>query len=432
MLKNNLLLSFALLALAPIQISAQQNSAAIVTSLNKVIRPIESLRGDTSFADIPFLRETLKDKELIALGEVTHGTAEVFNYKDRLVRFLVTHLGYKNIAFESDFIAIEYMDNYITGKADSIKYVAGTAIMKSNHLMIEWLRRYNRDKSDADKVHIHGLEVRNYTNIFNKLLAVIPNLDKADKALMEAYLAKPFNSKLAGQELKGIKSMLLKLQSVHLSDINRQYVEMLNQLVSYEGKRPIRDSYMAKNATWLKDRAKDNKLIVWAHNGHLTKTEMYNNPTLGTHLNNKYGGKYYVIGTDFNSGKAYVNVYIAKNKPLLGFQSYYFGEVKSEKWYEYFFNQCQYKNFILDIDAASKDAVLDKFLTKPLRMRSIGALSIPEGETLSIAKNFDLIVYIDKTTSILANGLKQKIRSKLLLQWRVSLLPDEFSSDIKK
>ncbi|SMD10157.1 erythromycin esterase family protein [Pedobacter nyackensis] len=400
MLKNNLLLSFALLALAPIKIYAQQNSTAIVTSLNKVIKPIQSLRGDTSFADILFLKETLKDKELIALGEVTHGTAEVFNYKDRLIRFLVTNLGYRNIAFESDFIAIEHMDNYITGKADSIIYLAGTAIMKSNNSMIEWLRLYNRNKPEADKVHIYGLEVRNYTNIFKKLLAVIPHLDKTDKDLIEAYLAKPFNSELTRQEMKSIKSIISKLQTTKLSDINRHYVEMLYQLVGYEGKMSVRDSYMAKNATWLKERARDNKLIIWAHNGHLTKTELYNHPSLGTHLNKKYGSKYYVIGTDFNSGKAYVNVFIAKNKPLLGFQPYYFGELKSEKWYEYFFNQCQYKNFILDIDAASSDAVLDQFLTKPLRMRSIGALSSPESKTLSISKNYDLIVYFDKTTSI--------------------------------
>jgi len=272
--------------------------------------------------------------------------------------------------------------------------------MKSNNSMIEWLRLYNRNKPEADKVHIYGLEVRNYTNIFKKLLTVIPHLDKADKDLIEAYLVKPFNSEPTRQEMKGIKSMISKLQTLKLSDINRQYVEMLNQLVGYEGKMSVRDSYMAKNATWLKERAKDKKLILWAHNGHLTKTGIYNHPSLGTHLYKKYGSKYYLIGTDFSSGKVYVNVSIHKNKPLLGFQPYYFAELKSEKWYEYFFNQCQYKNFILDINAASEEAVLDQFLTKPLRMRSIGALSSPEDVRLSISKNFDLIVYFDKTTSI--------------------------------
>jgi len=102
MLKNNLKLFLVLLLIAPFQTFAQYGRHEIVNSLNEVIRPIESLRADTSFADINFLKETLKDKELIALGEVTHGSAEIFDYKDRLVRFLVTNLGYKSIAFESD------------------------------------------------------------------------------------------------------------------------------------------------------------------------------------------------------------------------------------------------------------------------------------------------------------------------------------------
>ncbi|MDQ0965332.1 erythromycin esterase [Flavobacterium sp. W4I14] len=400
MTSKNLLLLLSILALAPMQILAQQSDAIILTNLNKVIKPIESIRGNTNFTDIGFLKETLKDKELIALGEVTHGTAEVFDYKDRLVRFLVTNLSYKAIAFESDFLAIEFINNYILGEVDTIKYVAGTAIMMTNRPMIEWLRLYNLNKSDPDKVQIYGLESRNYTNIFNKLIAVIPQLDRLDKDLMQTYLAKPFNTELTKQEMQGIKSMLSRLQTVQLSDGCRQYVEMLRQLISYDTSRSIRDQYMAKNATWIKERVKDKKLIVWAHNGHLAKEQLHNYSTLGTHLNKKYGSRYYVIGTDFNSGKAYVNVLIAKNKPLQGFQQYYYPEVDSRKWYEYFFNQCEYKNFILDINVASQEKVLNQFLTQPLIMRSIGSLSSPEGKKLSMSKNFDMIVYFDKTTSI--------------------------------
>lgn len=400
MTSKNLLLLLSILALAPMQILAQQSDAIILTNLNKVIKPIESLRGNTNFTDISFLKETLKDKELVALGEVTHGTAEVFDYKDRLVRFLVTNLSYKAIAFESDFLAIEFINNYILGEVDTIKYVAGTAIMMTNRPMIEWLRLYNLNKSDPDKVQIYGLESRNYTNIFNKLIAVIPHLDRLDKDLMQTYLAKPFNTELTKQEMQGIKSMLSRLQTVQLSDGCQQYVEMLRQLISYDTSRSIRDQYMAKNATWIKERVKDKKLIVWAHNGHLAKEELHNYPTLGTHLNKKYGSRYYVIGTDFNSGKAYVNVFIAKNKPLQGFQQYYYPKVDSRKWYEYFFNQCEYKNFILDINVASQEKVLNHFLTQPLIMRSIGSLSSPEGKKLSMSKNFDMIVYFDKTTSI--------------------------------
>jgi erythromycin esterase len=400
MIKNTLSIAFALVMLASLQIFAQQNSKAVITSLNNVISPIESLKGDTNFKDIDFLKETLKDKDIIALGEVTHGTSEVFDYKDRLARFLVTNLGYRAIAFEADFLAIEYIDNYITGKVDSIIPASGTAIRRTNQLMIEWLRHYNRDKTDPDKVHIYGLEIRNYTNLFNKMLATFPNLDESDKGLMTAYLAKPFNSKITKEQVKAIKEVVLKLQARKLSDINRQYLEMLKQLTDTDAKRGYRDSYMAKNAEWIKERAKDGKLIVWAHNGHLKKMESYDYPTLGTQLDKEFGSKYYVIGTDFNSGKAFVNVYVAKFKPLLGFQQYNYAEVKSDKWYEYFFTQCKYKNFILDVSIASKEDILKDFLEKPLWMRNIGAWSIPEGEKRSISRNFDMIVYFDKTTSI--------------------------------
>jgi len=389
-----------MLALVPFKMFAQQNPSVIVGRLDIAIRPIISLKGDTDFTDIDFLKETLKDKELVGLGEVTHGTAEVFNYKDRLVRFLVVNLGYRAIAFESDFMAIEKMDNYITGKADSIVYLSGTAIMMSNAPMIGWLRRYNQGRPELDKVHIYGLESRNYTNIFTKLLSVIPDLDKMERLMMEEYLSRPFNSVLTRQESQGIKSMLSRFQSVKLPALERQYFDMLQQLFAYGNKLSNRDSYMAKNAQWIKERVKDNKLIVWAHNGHLEKVGSGNYPTLGTHLDKKYASKYYLIGTDFNSGKIYVNVFTARNKPLSGFQPYPFAGVKSEKWYEYFFTQCRYKSFILDIDIASKDPILKRFLAQRLLFRSIGALSIPEGQKISISENFDLIVYFDKTTSI--------------------------------
>jgi len=400
MLKQNLILFLALLLIVPSQTFAQHSLSEIVNSLNEVIKPIESLRADTSFADINFLKETLKDRELIALGEVTHGSAEIFDYKDRLVRFLVANLGYKSIAFESDFIAIEQIDNYINGKADSIVHLPGTAVVLSNYSMIKWLRKYNSGLKDPDKVHMYGMELRNYSNIFKKLLAEIPGLEKVDRELMEAYIAKPFTGKITKEELQGTKSMIAKLQTIQLSDINRHYIEMLSQTISYKGKSSIRDSYMAKNITWLKDRAKDKKIIIWAHNGHVGKTSIYNYTNIGTQLVELYSSKYYVIGTDFNSGEVNVNVRIAKNKRLLGFQPYYYRGAQSGKWYEYYFNQCKYKNFILEISSASKIPTLDQFLKHPFIMKTIGALSSPEGTKLSIAKNFDLLIYIDKTKSI--------------------------------
>ena len=399
--KINLLLFFTLIILTSDRLFAQESNLAVVNSLNKVIRPIETLEADSSFTDIDFLKETLKDKELIAIGEVSHGTAEVFKYKDRLVRFLVTNLGYKAIAFESDYIAMENIDNYINGKTDSLVFIYGTPVISTNRLMIEWLRKYNLNQSDSDKVHVYGIEARGFSNVIKKIIEVNRSLDQADKTLLEKIALKPFN-KIDKAEIKGMKAVLTKLQKIEGSDLDKHYTESLSQIVYgyyHETTKRVRDHDMANNVIWLKERAKDQKLILMAHNGHVAKSEIFNVPATGTYLDRKYGAKYFVMATDFNHGKAYVNVYMARNKPMLGFQPYYYPEVNSKKGYEFYFKQCRFRNFIIEIDAALKDPVLDRFLTQPLDMRMIGALSIPANTRLSISKNFDLIIYFDKTSS---------------------------------
>jgi erythromycin esterase len=401
MLRNRLLLLFSLLSLVSLKISAQKADSLIITKLNNTIHPIEYLKGDSDFRDISFLKDALKDKDLIALGEVTHGTVEVFDYKDRLIRYLVSNLGYKAIAFESDFLAMENINSYILGKVDTIHYVSGTAVLMSNGPLIKWLRSYNLSKPDKDKVQVFGVESRGYTNIFNKLITVIPQLDNADKDSMQAYLAKPFNSRVTKDELNELKAILAKLQNMQLSEANTQYVQMLSQLISYNNNRAIRDAYMANNVTWIKERVQNNKLILWAHNGHLVKEVLNKNSlTMGSHLAKKYGSRYYVIGTDFNSGTADVNVFVAKNRPLKGFQPYYYAAVNSKRWYEYYFNQCKYPNFIIDLNSSSKDDTLNEFLTQPHLMRSIGAVSTPVSTKLSMTRNYDLIIYFDKANSM--------------------------------
>jgi len=93
-------------------------------------------------------------------------------------------------------------------------------------------------------------------------------------------------------------------------------------------------------------------------------------------------------------------VFVAKNRPLKGFQPYYYAAVNSKRWYEYYFNQCKYPNFIIDLNSSSKDDTLNEFLTQPHLMRSIGAVSTPVSTKLSMTRNYDLIIYFDKANSM--------------------------------
>lgn len=59
--------------------------------------------GDGDFSDLEPLRTVLAGKQVVVLGEATHGDGATFLAKTRLVRFLREQLGFDVLAFESGF-----------------------------------------------------------------------------------------------------------------------------------------------------------------------------------------------------------------------------------------------------------------------------------------------------------------------------------------
>ena len=70
------------------------------------------------FENLSGLKESLKDVEIIAIGENTHGLGEIFSAKTELVKFLHRELGFDLILFESGFgdgaLAWEKIDSLST------------------------------------------------------------------------------------------------------------------------------------------------------------------------------------------------------------------------------------------------------------------------------------------------------------------------------
>ncbi|PST83137.1 hypothetical protein C7T94_11070 [Pedobacter yulinensis] len=239
-------LLFVFCTLYALALQARQQDVSVVSRLNAQIRPIQTLRADSSFEDIAFLEEKLRDKDLIGLGEVTHGTAEVFRYKDRLVRFLVSRMGFRAIAFESDFIAMENIDAYINGKTDSLTLLSGTALGGSNRPMINWLRAYNLERKATDRVHVFGVELRELGNISRKLVRVIPGLSAADSLLLKNVALQPYN-KLTRQDQEALGSLIARLNTSQLPELQRHYLDMLKQVLLYaKTKMSYRDAAMHK------------------------------------------------------------------------------------------------------------------------------------------------------------------------------------------
>lgn len=395
----SLILSFYYLNL-----SAQDKKSDIVAALNQVITPIQFIQPDSSFSDMRFLASTLKDRDIIALGEATHGTHEFFLYKDRLIRFLVSNLDFKAIAFESDFLAVEQIDDYINHKTDSLLFLGGFPLIKETKAMINWVRAYNLNKSSGDKIHFYGLEARGFRNITSRILEVMPNLKDTEKETLK-YFINTRHGSIRRRDVSKAKEIIPTLYAEakkhhQTSDLYQHYVRLLEQEISIFLKLNSfreRDQSMALNAVWIKERTANQKMIIWAHNGHVTKSQVFKDKNMGHHLREQFGVKYFSLGTDFNHGD--VSVFV-KNNGKHVMKSVYYPKVTSEKAFEYYFQQCKFDNFFLDINKAQENPLLKSFLDNKYEMRMIGGTATPANTKLSILKNFDLIVYVNQTKPV--------------------------------
>ncbi|MBD1395471.1 erythromycin esterase family protein [Mucilaginibacter glaciei] len=388
---------FIVLSLVHFKLVAQEN-VALVNSLNEVIRPIATLDAAAPFTDLAFLRPIIQEKNIVALGEATHGTHEFFVYKDRLIRYMVTTLGYKSIAFESDFSATQQLDDFINKKTDQLKFDGGGfPLILETKIMLNWLRQYNDDKPPGERVHIYGLEARGFSNIIKQVLAALPVLPR-DVALrlhdIEIADYRNLKKEDINQLVKIMPVIYQTARSAPDSSVTLHYVDLLKQTAAnfLHYKFGDRDGYLFENANWVINQSGNSKLIIWAHNGHVAKSSLFKQPSLGNLLSKRYGSKYLSVATDFNTGN--VNLFV--NRKL---QKVNYPDVMSIKAYEFYFKQCRYKNFIIDIATAQSNLVLKQFFNKKLDMRMIGGTDDVTNWKLAIAENFDLLIYFNSTTA---------------------------------
>jgi|GEM_PF-1075160 len=385
-------------------LSAQNRPDPIVNTLDRYIVPIRAVDPDSSFADIGFLKETLKDKQVIGIGEGTHGSHELFRYKDRLIRFLVTELHFKAIAFESDFAAVQQLDEYVTGRQDRIRFLGGFPLVGETKEMLTWLREYNKSLPLGEKVRLHGLEARSVANITKLLLDSVPNLSAENREVLSRICNIPEYS-LKQKDIAELQACIPSLYASisNASDqLQQRYVRLLEQKTAYilqstRKQAGMRDEAMFENAVWTTERAADQKLIIWAHNGHLSKENIFTQVPLGKYLSEKYGTGYFSIATDFNHGEVTVHVkHEGEYKP----RPVYFRPAKSAKEYEFYFGQARYENFLLDLNQAVKNPELKLWLEGPRMMKLIGGTPTPSESKLSISRCFDLLCFFRKSTAI--------------------------------
>ncbi|MCH2196945.1 erythromycin esterase family protein [Kordia sp.] len=403
------LFTFLLFALVTTATTAQCNA-----DLKPYTTGFDSLKA-SSFS---FLDTALTDVKIVGYGEDTHGTAEFTVLAEELMKYLSEKHDFKVLIIETGFGEGQYLNDYIHGKRDDLK----TILNKHNstwryrtkefYQLMNWLKSYN--KNNDDPIYIYGCEMQYVISDVNRIKAYLQKvnsdfpLEGFEKHLWQQieesektayYLS---YARLKQHFIDNYEAFVAESSEKEFS-MAYQHVAVLGQFVTAiiqhveQRKRDFRDIYMEQNIEWILNfHGTDAKAMYWAHNAHVG--DWIDNGIVdvtGYQLRKRYGNYYYNIATDFGTGE------------FLAFsQEGKMGTFGHKAVLEDTFTQCLQSfgkpNAFVNFRKAREDKKLSEFLNSRITTMSGAGAQVRNSntETKELAKAFDGVIYLDKTTKI--------------------------------
>jgi erythromycin esterase-like protein len=125
--------------------------------------PLQTCEAGHGFEDLRPLSTLIGDARIVALGECTHGTREVFQMKHRLVEYLASQAGFTIFSIEANMPEAYRLNEYVlTGQGDPKQLIAGMYFWTWNTeevlAMVEWMRAFNR--SGKGRIEFTGFDMQ--------------------------------------------------------------------------------------------------------------------------------------------------------------------------------------------------------------------------------------------------------------------------------
>lgn len=262
----------------------------------------------------------MNSAELVGLGEVSHGSSEIFIIKSQLVKFLIEKMNFRQILFELDDPTLRPLNEYLKDgsprdkkQLDSIfdrdfNFAEGGIILNNQPFkeLISWLKDFNVLHPD-DVVELRGIDIFVPFKIFRHHY-----MDSASVHLMQKEYGirnlslKETDRLIQDWYLREKQALEAKLGDEAFSLVQmdvRNFRSQLNYYANGDAGNSkmvqFRDSVMYKNVVELKST----KSILWGHNLHIRAGDFIMNrfhaKMLGSFLKQAYDKKYFTILTDF-------------------------------------------------------------------------------------------------------------------------------------
>ncbi|MGW2563237.1 erythromycin esterase family protein [Streptomyces sp. NPDC001514] len=295
---------------------------------------MESLHAGTSDHDLEPLRDVLNDVCVLGMGEATHGTAEFFQLKHRILRFLVREMGFTALAMEASVSAAQAVNDHVLhGIGDAADALAGLGFWtwrtREMLAVVEWMREHNRTSPREGAVRFVGIDPQRCAPSLVALSALLRTMASERADIMSGRLAALVDARpgawvIHGKETLAEARELARFLEEHKPELTgRVGADTVDRALGHAriivaaadvATRPLRgdtaeagalatrDRYMAENVISLKERSAG-KVAVWAHNSHIANGRYATDVSaMGQYLRKHYGERYYALGLLFGEG----------------------------------------------------------------------------------------------------------------------------------
>lgn len=268
------------------------------------------------FKDLAPLKAAIGDSTMVLMGELTHGDAEAFTLKVRLVKFLHQQMGFEVLVWESGLFDCEEMNEALAGDKP-IADVARMGVFSHWSQGVESLPVFEYARSTqntARRLRMSGFDIQNSGTagwsmyptfagwlsdplvITNEVKAYLESLF-ADARKMSQAADPRAEQRRIDMALRTLAPSLAEAHRSHRDEIisafgEREYAyrqrclenavafgEMMAADEKYQQSQSgedfrwaynVREAANAEVLLWLaRERYPDRKLIVWCHNSHL-------------------------------------------------------------------------------------------------------------------------------------------------------------------
>jgi len=316
-------------------------TAAEIAWLRTTPKPLRLATPATEATDLAALAVSLGPARLVGLGEVTHGSHEIFTLHNKLIHYLIGQKGFTGLALDASPAACAALTTYLrTGQGDPARLLAALDGWPAAELrdLLAWLRSYQL-AHPATPVLLAGLDIRQPAQAVASLRQL---LDPADdfaqsrlRQLAQLLATYPYPAatdpdlrrpdqpqdsllaplhRLLAELATGLDARAkLRARPVSLGELARQryYLRLVEQGATWRRLSGVvaanyRQACLAENAHYLSQTegpaGTPAKLLIWASNSAVAKALTLEERPMGEWLRATLGPAYAALGVALGQG----------------------------------------------------------------------------------------------------------------------------------